>query len=114
MAIPAQAAIYFGSQAPSATGQILASGGADQTELAYKGRVQFVLDGATTSAVVNFIDGTQTLPFTPSAVLVSQTVGTQGPIAMSVSAITSATFTVTLASAGTSANTLGVVFLALK
>lgn len=47
----------------------------DVQEPAFLGTVTFTGDGATTAAVINWIDGTQTIPFTPSLVLVYLTNG---------------------------------------
>lgn len=114
MAISAVAASYAG-QGPTATGQILASGGSDEVELAYKGEATATLDGTATSFVVNFIDGTQTIPFTPSGILVSVCGGTQTTyVGASANSISSTGFTVNLSAAGTAANTVKVAFVVLK
>ena len=75
------------------------------------------LDGSATSFTVNFIDGTATLSFTPSAVLVSVCGGTQ-PAAAVVSAIadaiTTTGFTCRLSGAGTNTNTLKIAVRVIK
>lgn len=63
MAITAISTNYT-TQGPSFTNQVTAMGGRDATELAYHGYFQFTGDGAATSAVFNWIDGTQTPFFT--------------------------------------------------
>lgn len=69
MAITAQNVAYQGS-APVAGGSgVLAFGGSSNQELAYIGTVTFTGDGATTSAVANYLDGSNALPFTPTAVI---------------------------------------------
>lgn len=68
MAITAQNLSYLTS-APVANGSgVLAFGGSSVQELSYIGTATFTGDGATTTATLNYIDGTATLPFTPSAV----------------------------------------------
>ena len=71
MAIIAQTPSVLPAGAPALgpAGNIVFGPG-DVQEPAFVGTVTFTGDGATTAAVVNWIDGTQTLPFTPSAVLV--------------------------------------------
>jgi hypothetical protein len=73
MAITAQALTLTGSGgSPTAltpAGQIAWSFG-DVQQPAFVGTVTFTGDTSTTAAVINWIDGTQTIPFTPSAVLV--------------------------------------------
>jgi hypothetical protein len=67
--------------------------------------------------VVNWIDGTATLPFTPSIVLTGVTGGNQGAAAVVdvvVDTITNTGCTLRLSGAGTSAKTLQVGFLAMK
>lgn len=114
---------------PSAafTGQIVAPSPLQEIESAFEGTVTLTLDGAATTATVNFIDGTNA-PFSkisggsvtavaPSAVVVTVTGGTQPAAAfISVSAenITTTGFTIRLSAAGTNTNTLIVAFSAKK
>lgn len=71
MSITAQAVTTIPtlSAALGPAGQLCWSPG-DVQEPAFQGTVTFTGDGSTATAVVNWIDGTQALPFTPSAVLV--------------------------------------------
>lgn len=106
------------TQGPTASGQILASGPSGMAELAYIGVSTLTLDGAATTAVINFIDGTATLPFTPTAVF-AKAVGGNQPAAAFIDVETSTistnvSFTVKLSGAGTNANTLQVAFFVLK
>lgn len=116
MAITAANATYEG-QGPSASGQVLVQGGlpgsVSQTLIGF---ATLILDGTLTTAVVNFIDGTATLPFTPSAVLAfNGGAGTAGATnaVLTVSAITTTGFTLNF-SAGSNAQTLKIVFIVFK
>jgi hypothetical protein len=75
MAIAAANVVYSGN-GPTATGQVLATrtdvGNFSRTLI---GNVTWTGDGATTSAVGNYIDGTAVLGFAPSALLYSQNGG---------------------------------------
>jgi hypothetical protein len=115
MAITAVNASYF-NQGPVASGQILADGGS-KAELVYVFLATAILDGSSTSFTLNFIDGTNTLPFTPRGVTIAITGGTQAGVtvpAVLVSAITNTGCTVNLSGAGTSANTLTFAGFILK
>jgi hypothetical protein len=115
MAIPAQRLAQINNaivaQPDVVTGQILAFGGSDNIELAYRGVVTFVLDGALTTADIYFAsaDGLSALPFTPSAVEVSVVGGTQQAaayIGATVSTWTDKLATVKFSGAGTNLNTV--------
>lgn len=54
----------WATQGPSSTFQVVAFGGKDAAEMAYRGYVTFTGDNATASVTVNWIDGTQTPFFT--------------------------------------------------
>lgn len=117
MAITAPNAVWAGSGVPQYSGQIVVTGGTDNQELAYKGTATFTLDGTTTAVTINLIDGTQTIPFTPSGVLANVSGGTQqaaSPVQFTVKTITNTVITGVLSAAGTSANTVTVTFLVLK
>lgn len=75
MAIAA-ANMAFSGNGPSASGQILASR-SDQGNMARRlvGSVTFTGDGASTSAVLNYIDGTATLGYLPSAIVATRNGG---------------------------------------
>lgn len=71
MAITAQALLQLPAKtALSPAGQIVWGPG-DVQEPALVGVVTFTGDGSTTAAVVNFIDGTASIPFTPNVVRVT-------------------------------------------
>ena len=116
MSIPALNATYFG-QGPVAGGStILAFGGSSVQELAYIGTASPVLDGTLTAAVINFIDGTNALSFTPTAVLCTRSGGNAATTTgvNSVSAINNVAFTVNFSAAGSANNILGLVFMVFK
>lgn len=48
---------------------VLAFGGSSCQELSYVGTASFVGDGSNTASTINYIDGTNALSFTPSAVM---------------------------------------------
>lgn len=118
MAIPTVNATYVGSQPPQFTGQILAFGPGGQAELAYIGTATFVGDGATTVATLNLIDGTNVLPFTPSAIIVSRAGKTADTAAATISCfatgVTATTATISFSAAPANAATFTVAFMILK
>lgn len=63
MAITAQSTTY-NTSGPAFTNQVVALGGKDAAEIAYRGSFNFTGDGATTTANVVWIDGVQTPFFT--------------------------------------------------
>lgn len=72
MAIASVNAVYSGL-GPTASGQILAGqaqGGSAAQDLEFT--ATFIGDGASTSATLNLIDGTATLSFTPSGLIVAR------------------------------------------
>src|SRR5690348_14220030 len=84
MAISAVNLKYSG-QGPSASGQILAqAGGGDHTR-ALDAYGTATGDGASTTFVVNFIDGTATLPFTPNGIFASRVVASTDTAATTIS-----------------------------
>lgn len=117
MAITTLNPTYVNSGNLPLAGQILASGGADQVELAYKATWTITLDGAATTAALNIIDGTQALPFTPSGVLLNVSGGTQqaaAAVSAIVRSISSTVINITLSAAGTAANTVVITAMILK
>jgi hypothetical protein len=68
MAITTVNAVYTPS-GPTADKQILAFGPGSSAELAYIGTATFTGDAASSSATLNYIDGTAALSFTPSAII---------------------------------------------
>ena len=117
MAIPAQNGVYL-NQGPTASNQVLAANGLSALETAYLGTATFVLDGSLTSATLNFIDGTKTLSFTPTAVSAQVIGGTQNaasPIGVTSVIVTDNTKAVVYFSgAGTNANTVKILFSIVK
>lgn len=118
MSITAPNTVWAGSAGvPAFSGQIIASGGSDQVELAYKGTATIVLDGSTTAVVINLIDGTQTIPFTPAGVLLNVSGGTQqaaAAVTALVKSVTNTVINIVLSAAGTNLNTVVVTFIVLK
>jgi hypothetical protein len=116
MAITAANATYEG-QGPTVSGQVMVQGPGGGIGQTLYGFANVVLDGTLTAFTVNFIDGTATLPFTPSAVVVfpcgTYTAATT-ITALSVSAITATGFVVNFSAAGTNGNTYKIVFIAFK
>lgn len=76
MAITAQNISYQGRGPVAGGSTILAFGGSSTQELSYIGTVSFVGDGATTTAVFNYVDGTNLIGFVPTAVVAVRTGGT--------------------------------------
>lgn len=74
-------AVYVGS-GPAFTNQLVAFGGKDVQELAYRGTATFTGDASTSTVTVSFIDGTQTPFFTqanpPVAVAPTAVIATIG------------------------------------
>lgn len=64
---------WFGN-GPTETGQIVIEGG-DTGKRKLFGKVTFTGDGSASSAQLNFIDGTKTLPFTPGGALIFRSGG---------------------------------------
>ena len=114
MAITAGNASYSGA-GPAKTGQILSQTLGGDANRALYGVATVTGDGASATFDVNFIDGTETLPFTPSAVICTRTGGAAtGTISvLAVGPITATKFTVTT-SANVNAATFIVGFIVLK
>jgi hypothetical protein len=116
MAIAAVNAAYR-TAGPTVSGQILASNANSDSEVALVFTATVTLDGSTTTFNLNFIDGTATLSFTPSAVLVSVSGGTQQAAAyvgVTAGVATNVLVPIYLSGAGTSANTLKISGIVLK
>jgi hypothetical protein len=76
MTITAQNLSYL-QQGPVASGQQIAPSQLEQLELSFLGTVTFTGDaGGSTTAVLNYIDGTNALTFTPRGVIFVRTGGT--------------------------------------
>lgn len=67
---------------PAFTNQVVALGGKDALELAYRGKATFTGDNSTATVTISFIDGTQTPFFTqanpPVAVAPTTVIATAG------------------------------------
>jgi len=117
MAIAAVNATYLPS-GPTADKQILAFGPGSSQEIAYIGTATFTGDGATTSATLNYIDGTAALNFTPSAILAARSGGNTTATISVVSAVdagnSNKTATVQFSAAPTNGGTITVTFIVLK
>ena len=119
MAITVGTSSYL-SAGPAKSGQILAPNTLSGLEVALVGAVTLTLDGSATSAVVNFIDGTQTVQFNSTnasavpAFVVGGTQGAAAVVSVITDTITSTGFTVRLSGAGTSANTIKLVYFIMK
>jgi hypothetical protein len=116
MAITAVNASYR-TQGPTGSGQILADNSSSSSEVAlvYTGLV--TLDGTSTTFTLNFIDGTKTLSFTPTAVTADVVGGTQvatSTVNVSTTTPTTTGVTVNLSAAGTSGNTILIAGFILK
>jgi hypothetical protein len=108
---------------PAFTNQLVAFGGKDVQEMAYRGYITFTGDASTAGFTVNFIDGTQTPFYTqanppttvaPKLVLVGPMIGTASSacIYQTVASITASAFTVTT-SAAIPANSYTVPFIVI-
>ena len=91
--------VYTGT-GPTATGQILNDGTPGDRSRTLTGHASFTGDAATATAVISYIDGVKTLPFTPTAVIVTKGGGlgdvtNASTVVQAVSAITNTGFTVT-------------------
>lgn len=117
MAIAAVNAKYL-TQGPALSGQVLASVDQASSEVSLPYIATATLDGSSTSFVLNFIDGTQTLNFTPRAVTADVVGGTQAAatvVSVSTQTPTGAvSVTVNIGAAGTAANTLTIAGFILK
>jgi len=116
MAIADVNATYTGL-GPTASGQIIAGNqtGPVAQDLEFTGTA--TLDGSATSFNLNWIDGTATLPFTPSGVIVGVSGGNQGAAAV-VSVVADAPdatkCVIRLSGAGTNTKTLKIAGRILK
>ena len=75
-----------------------------------------MLDGSDTNFTVNWIDGTEVLPFTPSAVLAVRNGGTHAATlsVLSVTSITATSALITLSGGGTNTETAVVALQIIK
>jgi hypothetical protein len=81
-------------------------GPGDAQEPAWQGTVTFTGDGSTTSATINWIDGTKAIPFTPSAVEAVRVGGTDSAAGLPyITAATATTATIAWTAAPASTTT---------
>jgi hypothetical protein len=114
----------YATAGPTKTGQVLAPNELTGLEVAFIGRTTIVLDGATTTGTINFIDGTQTVfavgnaagtTVAPVSVVASIVGGTQTAyLGIMTNTPTTTGFPFTLSGAGTNANTIVVQFTAFR
>lgn len=113
----ANANMSYEGQGPTGTLQRLAVGnlfgGIAQTLVGF---VTLILDGAATTATVNFIDGTAALEFTPSGIIAFRTGGTglSTISAVGASSLSTTGFTLTISAAGTNTQTVTFALIVLK
>jgi hypothetical protein len=115
MSVTAQNATYL-TGGPTASGQVLAPNELSNLEVALIGTVTFTSGaGSETTGVINFIDGTKTLSFTPTGVLAQVIGGTNtGVGVLSVAVANAATATVTFTTGLTNGDTVKILFLIVK
>jgi len=77
--------------APTAFNQIIVRGPGDVNIDVYRGYAQITQDGSTSSGTINYIDGTNQLPFTPSFIHVFRTLPPATGVVASVSATSGGT-----------------------
>lgn len=107
---------YFG-QGPVAGGSTtLAFGGSSNQEFAYVGTAACIGDATSTSFFIQFIDGTNALPFVPSAVIAFRSGGnaTNTILVQSTNAISNTQCTVNLSAAPGSNATATLAVIVLK
>ncbi len=107
--------VAYEGTAPTKSGQIVVEGGKGVDLTAYRGVATITLDGTGTTGTVDFIDGTETLPFTPSAVLANIQEGTSTDgLTLTVGANDNKGFAITLSAAGTNTKTVLIPFIVFK
>lgn len=115
MSISNANAVYLTS-APVASGStILAFGGSSLLEFSYAATVTFTGDGSSTSAIMNLIDGTNALGWTPTAVMASRTGGNAASsIVAYANAVTNSQATFTFSAAPGNNASISFVVLVMK
>ena len=116
MSVNAANVAFFG-QGPVASGStILAFGGSSNLELSYIGTAACIGDASSTSFFVNFIDGTNALAWTPSAVLAFRSGGnaTNTIYVQSTNAISNTQCTVNFSAAPGSNATATILVMVFK
>jgi len=107
----------FQATAPTKAGQIIVASNSDAQNIAYRGFCDLTSDGSATTATINWIDGTESLPFTPSGVLLSvQNKTAADATAMSATAydVDNKICKIKLSAAGTNTNVYRINFVVLK
>jgi hypothetical protein len=108
--------VTYSGQGPTDSGQVFsdaASGGLGAQAIEFSGTA--TLDGAATTFNINWIDGTKTLSFTPSGVILSRVVRASdtGLNTINITPVggnmTNAKMVATLSAAGTNAQTVSFV-----
>lgn len=114
MAITAGNAVYSGT-GPAKTGQVIAGLETGDRARMLVGTATVTGDGASSTFDVNFVDGTEVLPFTPSGVICVRSGGaaTNTISVLAVESITATKFTVRT-SANVNAATFIVSFIVIK
>lgn len=115
MAISTQNLTYL-QNGPVASGQQMGPSQLEALELSFLGTATFTGDGSTTSATLNYIDGTQALNFVPRAVLAFRAGGTDTtkavPFAVdNANAGVSCTVNFTIAPANSTTHIVGIAIL---
>lgn len=115
MAISTVSAVWQGN-APTKTGQVVANMIPGDVSRTLLGTVTAISDGSDTNFTVNWIDGTQVLPFTPSGVIAFRNGGTAAAtiVVQSVTSITTTSGLITLSAAGSSTETFIISLLLFK
>lgn len=104
MAITTVSAIYA-TTAPTKSGQVIA--GRDPDSRVFRGTATVTGDGASSSFIFNLVDGTETIPFTPSGGIVFRS----GGAATGTITVLTAVFTNTICTVTTSAAVNAATFI---
>lgn len=105
---------YFGAAPVAGGSTVLAFGGSSMQELAYIGTAACIGDNSATAFFINFVDGTNALGFTPTAVVAFRSGGnaTNTVAVLSTNAISNTQCTVNFSAApGTNATATVAVFV---
>jgi len=114
MSITAGSAVFLG-QGPTVTGQILARNLGDPDSRDLKGTCQVTGDGASSTFNCNYVDGTVSIGFTPSAILCQRSGGAATSSIAVVSCVpTDGTKFAVVTSANVNAATFILSFVAYK
>lgn len=116
MSITAVNATYLGSGPIAGGSGILAFGGSSNQELSYIGTATIVLDGSAVIGVLNFLDGTNALPFTPTGIIATRIGGnvTNSVVVTMAKPLNNVAAEIHFSAAGSNANTLQVAYIILK